>query len=640
MCGISGLLDLDGAHVSGRHVEALKRMTDAQVHRGPDASGFFIEHPVYLGFRRLSILDLDTGRQPLTSEDGQIVVVFNGEIYNFALLRERLVASGHTFRTRTDTEVLVHLYEEKGEALVDDLSGMFAFALWDRRRQRLVLARDRLGQKPLHYAWDGRVLSFASELKALMAGRETGWHLGPEAVSKYLLFDAVPAPDTVLDGAHKLGPGDVMVVEADSATSLRRYWDLPFGREHDLDEPAAALEAFDEAFVPAVQRHLVSDVPLGVFLSGGLDSTAVLEAMARVTPVSQIRSFAVGFDDPSFDESGPAAAVARALGCNHRMERLSAGVMLDLVPRLAGLMDEPIGDPSFVPTWLLSRFARRDVTVALGGDGGDELFLGYPTFLAHGVARAARAVLPPALSRGLLALAHALVPVSTGNVSTDYQVKRFLKGLAYGEWERHVVWFGGQPPDEQAPLFRDGVLPQGFLTAGVLADVARVAADFPGRDPLDAAAYLYFKLYLENLVLVKVDRASMANSLEVRAPFLDPAVVAVACRIAPRLKLHGTTTKWLLRRHLASRVPADIVRRPKKGFGIPLSAWLRGPLLPWLRAVLAPDRLAPLAMFRPEAVTRLIDEHASGRREHRKVLWNLALLSEWASLHAGSLRGA
>jgi len=640
MCGISGLLDLGGAFASGRHVEALKRMTDAQVHRGPDASGFFVEHPAYLGFRRLSILDLETGRQPLTNEDGQVVVVFNGEIYNFAALRERLVANGHVFRTRTDTEVLVHLYEEKGEALVDDLSGMFAFALWDRGRQRLVLARDRLGQKPLHYAWDGRVLAFASELTALMEARDEAWRVSPEAVSKYLLFDAVPAPDTVLDGARKLGPGDVMVVEADGATTLRRYWDLPFGVEHDLDEPAAALRAFDDAFVPAVERHLVSDVPLGVFLSGGLDSTAVLDAMARVTPVAQIRSFAVGFDDPSFDESGPAEAVARAVGCDHRMERLSAGVMLDLVPRITEEMDEPLGDPSFVPTWLLSRFARRDVTVALGGDGGDELFLGYPTFLAHRLARLARVVLPPALSRGLLALAHALVPVSSRNVSVDYQAKRFLKGLAYDEWERHVVWFGGQPPDEQAPLFREGALAPGFLASGVLADVARVASDFPGRAPLDAAAYLYAKLYLENVVLVKVDRASMATSLEVRAPFLDPEVVAVACRIAPHLKLHGTTTKWLLRQHLAARVPADIVRRPKKGFGIPLSAWLRGPLLPWLRATLAPERLAPLALFRPEAVQRLIDEHAAGRREHRKVLWNLAILSEWARLHAGRLRGA
>jgi asparagine synthase (glutamine-hydrolysing) len=458
-------------------------------------------------------------------------------------------------------------------------------------------------------------------------------------VSKYLAYDAVPAPDNIVADARKLGPGEVLVVEADGASTLRRYWDLPFGADHDLVEPRAALRAFEDAFVPAVERHLVSDVPLGLFLSGGLDSTAVLDAMARVMPVSQIRTFAVGFDDPSFDESGPAEAVARAVGTRHRLERLSTEVMLDLAPRVPALLDEPLADPSFVPTWLLSRFARRDVTVALGGDGGDELFLGYPTFLAHRLARLARAVVPPALSRGLLALAHALVPVSPQNLSADYQLKRFLQGLAYGEWERHVVWVGGQPPDQQATLFRDGVLPPGFLANGTLSDVARVVADFPGRHPLDLAAYLYAKLYLENLVLAKVDRAAMSNSLEVRAPFLDPAVVAVACRMAPSLKLRGTTTKWLLRRHLAERMPADIVRRPKKGFGIPLSAWLRGPLLPWLRGALSPERLAPLGLFRPEAVAHLIDQHATGRREHRKVLWSLAVLAEWTHLHADRVRG-
>ena len=593
MCGICGILDLEGPRASARWIEAVKRMADAQAHRGPDDAGFFVEHPAYLGFRRLSILDLEAGRQPMTSEDSQVVVVFNGEIYNFAVLRERLLAAGHEFRTRSDTEVLVHLYEEKGEALVDDLSGMFAFALWDRRRQRLVLARDRLGQKPLHYAFDGRVLAFASELSGLMQARDA-WTLSATAASRYLLYDAVPAPDTILAEARKLGPGEVMVVEADGATSQRRYYELPFAAEHDLTDPAAALAAFEQAFVPAVERHLVSDVPLGVFLSGGLDSTAVLDAMARVKPVSQIRTFAVGFDDPSFDESGPAQAVARAVGCEHHLERLSTDVMLDLVPRLVDEMDEPLADPSFVPTWLLSRFARRQVTVALGGDGGDELFLGYPTFVAHRLANWARAVLPQPASRLLLALANALVPVSTANVSADYQLKRFLKGLSYGEWERHSVWIGGQPPDEQGPLFAPGVLPPAFLPGGPLTDVADALQGFTGRHPLDAAAHLYARLYLENLILVKVDRAAMANSLEVRAPFLDPEVVAVACRVAPHLKLRGRTTKWLLRRHLAGRIPADVLARPKKGFGIPLSAWLRGPLRPWLADTLSPARLAPL----------------------------------------------
>ena len=637
MCGISGLLDLEGRFASSRWVEAVKRMTDAQAHRGPDDAGFFVAHPVYLGFRRLSILDLDTGRQPQANEDAQVVVVFNGEIYNFEALRARLVANGHTFRTRSDTEVLVHLYEEKGEALVDDLSGMFAFALWDRRRRRLVLARDRMGQKPLHYAWDGRVLAFASELTGLMQARDA-WTLSATAVSKYLLYDAVPAPDTVVAEARKLGPGEVMVVDADGSRTLRRYWALPFPERHDLVEPGPALAAFEQAFVPAVEHHLVSDVPLGVFLSGGLDSTAVLDAMARVKPVDQIRTFAVGFDDPSFDESGPAEAVARAVGCRHHLERLSADVMLDLAPRIVDEMDEPLADPSFVPTWLLSRFTRRHVTVALGGDGGDELFLGYPTFVAHRLATWARAVLPPPASRGLLALAHALVPVSTANVSADYQLKRFLKGLAYGEWERHAVWIGGQPPDEQAPLFRPGALPPGFLAQGVLADVARVVDDLGPRHPLDVAAGLYARLYLENLILVKVDRASMANSLEVRAPFLDPEVVAVACRVAPALKLRGRTTKWLLRRYLAGRIPADVLARPKKGFGIPLSAWLRGPLRPWLADTLSPERLAPLGLFEPAAVARLVAQHVAGRREHRKVLWSLAVLSEWARRHADRLR--
>jgi asparagine synthase (glutamine-hydrolysing) len=630
MCGISGLVSAGDGRASVDLVEALRRMTDAQSHRGPDDSGYFVEHPCYLGHRRLSIIDVGGGRQPMYNEDGSLVVLLNGEIYNYPALRDHLLARGHVLRTRSDTEVLVHLYEEAGEEFLAQVSGMFALALWDRPRKRLLLARDRMGQKPLHWAFDGSTFSFASELRSLTRGPQKRWALDPMGVARFLLHDATPAPGTVLEGARKLGPGERLVFDAERRrVEVTPYWDVPYGPEHDLTDEATALKEFERVLVPAVERHLLSDVPLGVFLSGGLDSTVVLHAMARVKPVGQIATYAVGFEDPSFDESSHAAAVARSVGTRHSEERLTPEVMLDLVPRVTSLMDEPLGDPSFVPTYLLSRFARREVTVALGGDGGDELFLGYPTFKAHGYARLASRLVPAPLARLGLALAHRLVPVSPSNISLDYQLKRFLKGLQFGPWERHFVWIGAHAPDEQAGLFRPAVLAPEALSQGVFADVHRHAAAFKGRDELDLASYLYAKLYLQDVVLVKVDRASMAVSLEVRAPFLDPEVVAFACRLHPSLKLRGRTTKYLMRRYLDGKVPAGIAARPKKGFGIPLSAWFRGPLRPFLEKSLSMDRVESTGLFRPEAVQALVREHLDGERDHRKILWNLVVLLGW-----------
>ena len=624
MCGIVGNVLARADRTPDLAV--LKRMNDRIAHRGPDDEGFLVQGPAGLGMRRLKIIDLTTGHQPMAGEEGRVSVVFNGEIYNYRELRENLGARGHAFTTRSDTEVIVHGYEERGLASVGDLEGMFAFAIWDAPARTLVLARERLGIKPLYYAVLPDQIVFASELKALVEHPAIDRTLDLTALSRYLAHEYVPAPHSIFRAIRKLAAGHWLTY-SDGRVKIEPFWDVHFRRDGAIGE-ADAVEALRGALDLSVRQHLVSDVPLGVFLSGGIDSSAVAAFAARHFP-GRLKTFSIGFEDPSFDETAHARGVARALDTDHHEEILGPRVALDLVARLPELLDEPLGDASLLPTFLLSRFTRRSVTVALSGDGGDELFAGYPTYQAHRLARALELV-PHWVRRGLLRPVVERLPVSLDNLSFDFRLKRFMAGMDFGPVERHAAWLGSFTPAEQLALFTPDALAR-MEMAPSYAAFHEMLAHAPSASGLERMLYLDLKGYLGEGVLAKVDRASMACSLEVRVPLLDRRVVELAASLPMRLKLRGFTTKYVFKRALSGVLPREVLERRKKGFGVPLARWFRAELAPLLQEACAPDMIRRAGLFRPEAVERLLAEHAAGRRDHRKKLYTLLAFQLWAS---------
>jgi asparagine synthase (glutamine-hydrolysing) len=618
MCGICGSVGRDRVDR-----EALARMTRSLRHRGPDDEGFFGREyedgvAVGLGFRRLSIIDLETGNQPIANEDGSVQVVVNGEIYNFRQLRSELESRGHRFATHADTEVIVHLYEDLGSRCVERLNGMFAFALWDERRRELLLARDRFGKKPLYYVDVDGSLLFASEVKALLEHPHCPRDLDFESLCGYLALEYVPTPRSIFDGVHKL-PGGHVLRWHDGRTSVERYWDLTFGGRDERSE-AELVDEFRSRFREAVRRRLVSDVPLGAFLSGGIDSSSVVAMMVESAPAGTVKTFSIGFDEPSFDESDHARVVAAHFGTDHHEEVFTARAMIDLLPTLADALDEPFGDASILPTYLLSRFTRESVTVALGGDGSDELLAGYPTFSAERGARLYR--VPRLLHEGVFTPLADRLPVSTDNFSIDFRIKRFLRGARTTPETRHAMWLGSFSPSEQEPLL---VRPP----ADPFVEQRLALAAAPTTDWLERLIYLYAKTYLQDDILVKVDRASMACSLEVRAPFLDVELVEFLNAIPSGLKLHRLRTKHLLKRAMSGLLPPGIAERPKKGFGIPVAKWFKGELRGALQEELSPERIRRQGIFEPAEVQRLVSEHLTGRRDHRKQLWTLFMFQLW-----------
>ncbi len=624
MCGICGIVRAD-PHQPVDEAD-LAAMTWSLSHRGPDDQGFYLQGPVGLGHRRLAIIDLATGRQPLSNEDGSIWVVGNGEIYNFPELRPRLEQQGHVFRTRSDTEVILHAYETYGDRCVEHLNGMFAFALWDQGRRRLLLARDRVGIKPLYYTLQRQGLWFASELKALLTQAAVPRELDRRSLCYYLTYEYVPSPWSIFQGIYKLPPGHLLTY-GNGRLQVERYWD--FAVEQSEAEPrqtaATRLPELRRALQEAVRLELLADVPVGVLLSGGLDSSTIA-ALAAKEQGAELQTFAVGFADPSFDESQPARQVARWLGSRHHEITLTPAAMLALVPRLGELLDEPLGDSSFIPTFLLSRYVREHVKVALGGDGGDELLGGYPTLTAHLWMERYQRGLPRRLRRQLAAGLEAALPVSFDNISFDFKVRRFLAGQDLPPWQRQQLWLGSFTPAQQLELWAEPP------------PLREAAAQEPARlhweacraaDLINRVFYSDLKLYLEGDILVKVDRASMANSLEVRVPLLNLHLLEFSARLARELKINGLTTKVLLRRAVQDLLPEAIIRRPKKGFNMPVARWLTGPLKPLAADLLAPDRLKRGGLFRPEYVQRLWQEHQSRRRDHRKLLWTLLAFELW-----------
>jgi asparagine synthase (glutamine-hydrolysing) len=618
MCGIAGFVNREGVSADR---ELLARMTATLAHRGPDGDGLFLNGPAGLGHRRLSIIDVEGGAAPMSNEDGTVWVTFNGEIYNDPELRAWLQSRGHLFRTGCDTESLVHLYEEHGPNFVKQLNGMFALAIWDIPRQRLTLARDRMGQKPLCYAeTSSGTLLFGSEPKALLAHPEMPRRLDPQGLSRYLFYEYVPHPYSIWEGMKKLSPAHVLVREGGIST-VTRYWDSPEPLAASIDFEDASKRFWDD-FRAAVGRHRRSDVPLGVFLSGGVDSSSVAAALAELEPAGNIRTFSIGFEDRSFDESDHARAVARHLGTDHRERTFSAETVRELLPEVAGWLDEPFGDASILPTHLLSRFAREEVTVALGGDGADELMAGYPTFEAERASSLFRRL--PKVARSLAGAAVNRLPVDHGNISLDFKLKQFLRGANESSALAHQRWLGSFSGAEITEILK------GLGTLDVEAEhLARAGLLAPGGDSLTRSLRLYQETYLPDDILAKVDRASMACGLEVRAPFLDASLVDEVQGLPASYKYGKGITKRLLKKAASERLPSSILARPKKGFGIPVARWLRGPLAPLMNSLLAPDRLKQQGLFDADVVARRISEHQSGVRDHRKPLWTLLMFQLW-----------
>ena len=612
MCGIAGLIAFDGRPADRAVLDA---MGSRLRHRGPDGEGTFRDGPVGLAHTRLSIIDLGGGAQPMSLGDDGPVLVFNGEIYNFVELRAALAARGRTFATRSDTEVILHLYEERGDECVTALRGMFAFALWDRRRRRLLLARDRVGIKPLFVYRDARVLVFGSEIKALLAHPAVSRRLDPAALSDFLTYQYIPAPRTAFAGIRKLPAAHVMVVE-DGRVAARRYWTLP---DEEPDRPEEILiEEVRATLDEAVRLHMRSDVPVGAFLSGGLDSSLVV---AHAAPAAQgaLRTFTIGFRDQGFSEAPQARLVAERYGTRH-VEHVLEPQGIDDLPRLLAHFDEPFGDASAIPTSLICGIAAREVKVCWSGDGGDEGFAGYDAY------RAAQRLQPADLMP--LRLRRAILSPIERRAPEWLPGKGLLRFLQSDRADRYAEIMGGVDAGTRAwllhPEFRratDGEHPYALFR--------RLHAALPGRDEVARLQRLDVETYLPDDILVKADRASMLHSLELRVPLLDHKLLELAFRMPTALKLKGGRSKWILRRALADLLPAPILERGKQGFGLPLAAWLRGDLSGLVRDIFHDPRTRERGWLDPGGLDRLIASHGRGRRDLSGEIWLALVLELW-----------
>jgi asparagine synthase (glutamine-hydrolysing) len=626
MCGLAGFVGHGDRAV-------LRRMTDAIRHRGPDAEGHWVDEnaAVFLGHRRLSIVDLSGGAQPMWTRDGRIGVVFNGEIYNHAELREELKARGCEFLTdHSDTEVLLHGYAEWGDAFVERLNGMWAFVIYDRARRRLFGSRDRFGKKPLYYFHEGDTFGFASELSALLAHPRCPRDISPLSLQKYFAYCYIPAPRSIYERVSKLPGGHSFSYELDAVAAMEssgplrgkltvwKWWEFILEPDQRLAANEKALcEEIRATLEGAVQRRLMSDVPLGVFLSGGIDSSAIAAFAAQHVPADQLNTFSIGFNDPSFDESSYARLVAKQLGTAHREEILDLDKSVALLPEIIGKLDEPLGDGSLLPTYLLSHFTRQHVTVALGGDGGDELFAGYDPFVALKKAELYAKYVPKPVHQAIRLLA-ARLPVSHQNMSFDFKVKRTLAGLSYAPQLWNAVWMSALEPRELAELFHQPI-DENELYSEAIDAWDRCAQP----NLIDRALQFWTNVYLQDDILAKVDRASMMCSLEARSPFLDIELVDLARRIPWQLKLRGGETKWILKRALAPLLPREIVARPKKGFGMPIGRWLREGKFEFDHTRTFPH-LGAIAFPK-----RKIAAHLGGKSDERLFLWSYWVLGEW-----------
>lgn len=624
MCGICGMVSLREAVKP----ELLEQMTQRLAHRGPDEQGIWHQGPVGLGHRRLSIIDLAHGHQPMASDDGNLHLVFNGEIYNFQAIAEELKNAGVAVKTRSDTEVLLRAYETWGAECLNKFVGMFAFAVWNERKKELFLARDRLGKKPLHYALIQGGIVFGSEIKALLLHPGVSKLLDLESLSRYFAYDYIPSPRSIFDGIRKLNPGCYGIWTTYGFRETR-YWQPNFRAVHSISRDEA-LDRVDTLLRDAVRDRTVADVPIGVFLSGGLDSSAVVAYLAEAGTGARLQTFTIGFEEASFDERDYARMVAKHFGTDHHEETLSAQAAVDLVAKLPEILDEPMADPSVIPTYLLSRFTRQSVKVALGGDGGDEIFIGYENYLAA-KARALYRRIPRLMRRTLVESWLTALPASEKNLTLSYKLQRFVKSVDFPWPVSNYVALGAASPSEQQMLFSvEAAEHLGPLSVERIFSDVFAGRQMPVREgELDALLEADLRLYLQDDILVKIDRASMACGLEVRSPFLDHRLVDYVLALPMAFRLPGIRLKWMLKELMKARLPRSIIERPKKGFGIPVTRWIKNEIGALVDELMSPDALKSDGLFNPRTVQRLVAEHRQGVRDHRKILWSLLVFHLW-----------
>jgi asparagine synthase (glutamine-hydrolysing) len=623
MCGITGFVDFDG-HDRAEAQARVKRMADSIVHRGPDEEGFYVDEFAAFGHRRLSIIDLSSGQQPMGALDGQVQIVFNGEIYNFIEIRAQLEAKGHRFKTNCDTEVILLGYLEWGEHCVDRLNGMFAFAIWDARFRRLVLARDRVGKKPLYYYRKGTLVGFASELKALRAGGLCPASVDPESLDCYFSFGYIPAPRTIYKGVRKLSAARCLTISS-SSESERQYWKLSFANQvaRPLEE---AVEEFEGLLDDAVKCRLMSEVPLGAFLSGGIDSSLVVSSMARLTQ-RPVLTNSIGFEDRQFNELPLAKAIGAHCKTDHH-EFVVEPKVADVLLKIAWHFDEPLADSSAVPTWYVCEMARRTVTVALSGDGGDESFGGYTfRYLPHRMESNVRTAVPAPVRQAVFGTLGALWPASA-KLPKPLRLKTIFENLAVGDSEafyRDLVWLRSDARDALYSSDFKAEL-KGFTPMEVIQPY------YAGNDAPNAlgrSQYADIHFYLTEDVLVKVDRMSMAHSLEVRCPLLDYRIIEFAAKLPTELKVDSRRGKLLLRASVARRLPAETINRGKRGFSIPAARWLRTDLRPLAESVILDRQRSFTSVLDKGKIRQMWQEHLSETRDHSVFLWGLMMLGMW-----------
>jgi asparagine synthase (glutamine-hydrolysing) len=621
MCGIVGIVNLDGAAADST---LLARMNEAIYHRGPDEEGTYLEGNVGLAMRRLAIIDLAGGQQPIANEDRSAWIVFNGEIYNFRELKSRLENLGHTFRTDCDTEAIVHAYEEFGADCPKHLRGMFAFAIWDERKQELFLARDRVGKKPLLYSKRGGAFVFGSEFSALLLHPSVGREVDRAAIHDYLSFMCVPAPLTAYRDIRKLEPGHSLTLKSDGEIKIERYWQPDFSKKIKITEEEAGERAL-ELLREAVRVRLMSEVPLGAFLSGGVDSSAVVALMAGESS-APVKTFSIGFEEQDFSELHHARRVAERVGAEHH-EFIVRPDALAVLPTLVEHYGEPYADSSAIPTYYVARETRKHVTVALNGDGGDECFAGYERYAAMRLAERYRK-LPGVLREHVIRQAVGLLPSSELKRSRVRSLKRFLQSASLPPVERYLRWVSVFDPQTKRELYTEE-----FARETEDADVRRWLAPWfaraNGAGVVDASLLTDTMTYLPNDLLVKVDIASMAVSLEARSPFLDHHVIEFAASLPENMKLRRLTTKYILKKTLQKLLPAENLTRGKMGFGVPVGHWFRGEMQPFLRENLLSEKSARRGLLRPEGVRRMVELHTRGERDYTHQLWTLLMLELW-----------
>jgi asparagine synthase (glutamine-hydrolysing) len=627
MCGITGIIDLRERRPIDRAV--LHRMNESQHHRGPDEGGLHVSAGVGLGHRRLSIIDLATGQQPLFNEDGSVVVVFNGEIYNYQSLIPELEALGHVFHTRSDTEVIVHGWEAWGERCVDRFRGMFAFALWDENQQTLFMARDRLGVKPMYYAYlpDGHLL-FGSELKSLLAHGGLPQRIDPLAVEEYFALGYVPEPRTIYAAALKLPPGSTLTVRrGQSLPAPREFWDVRFTGDARISEAQAQAELLDR-IRESVRLRMIAEVPLGAFLSGGVDSSAVVALMAGLSK-DPVNTCSISFADPAFDESRYALQVAQRYRTRHFVDQVESDDF-DLIDTLAGLYDEPYADSSAMPTYRVCQLARKHVTVALSGDGGDESLAGYRRYKLHMMEETLRQPLPLALRRPMFGLLGRVYPKADW-APRMFRGKTTFQSLARDSVEGYFHSISVLRDDMRGRLYSDSFKSQ-LAGYGAIDVFRRHAANAHTTDPLSLIQYLDMKTYLVGDINTKVDRASMAHALEVREPLMDHVLVEWLATLPSSMKLRGGQGKLIFKQALEPHLPRDLLYRPKMGFSVPLVNWFRGPLRQRVREAVLGERLLDTGMFDRRLLAQLVDQHQSGARDHSAPLWSLLMFDAFLGL--------